>query len=99
MEAEERRLLEFDGQPLAKRVVKHRIARLVFEIREHYGILVGEFRSAMKIGVCRCENANIAAAAETCLPRGMPGRDPSSSRRDPAADSHLRPGLLPNTGL
>jgi hypothetical protein len=48
-QAEERGLLKLHGQPLAQRVVKHRIARLVIEVREDKGILVGQLGSRHKI--------------------------------------------------
>ena len=41
-QAEERRLLKLHRQSLAQRVVKHRIAGLIVEIREDNGILVGQ---------------------------------------------------------
>ena len=45
-QAEERRLLKLHGQSLAQRVVKHRVAGLVLEIREDNRVLLGERRRA-----------------------------------------------------
>ena len=45
-QAEERRLLKLHGQSLAQRVVEHRVACLVIEIREDNRVLVGECRWA-----------------------------------------------------
>src|SRR5258708_34773230 len=50
-EAEERRLLELHGQPLAKRPVEHGVARRVDEIGEDNRVLVREFRCAVEIEV------------------------------------------------
>src|SRR5258708_27508764 len=50
-EAEERRLLELHGQPLAKRPVKHGVPRLVYKIGEDNRVLVREFWRPVKIEV------------------------------------------------
>ena len=54
-ETEERRLFQLHRQPLAKRLVKDRIARLVLEIGQDNRVLRGEFRRPVKIEVCRGE--------------------------------------------
>ena len=50
-QAEERGLLKLHGQPLAQRVVKHRVAGLVLEIREDNRVRVGEWWRAVNIEV------------------------------------------------
>ena len=72
-QAEERRLLKLHGQPLAQRVVKHRIAGLVLKVREDDGVLVREFRCAVNIEVR-------GAGAARAGPRQQE-RSPSSALR------------------
>ena len=50
-QAEERRLLKLHGQALAQRVVKHRVAGLVIELREDNRVPVGEFGSRRGIAM------------------------------------------------
>ena len=50
-QGEERRLLKLHGQSLAQRVVKHRIAGLVVEIREDNGVLLGQLGSRRGIAM------------------------------------------------
>jgi hypothetical protein len=48
-EPQERRLFQLHRQPLAKGLVKYRIARLVFEIGEDDGVFGGEFWRPVKV--------------------------------------------------
>src|SRR3954454_13374804 len=67
-QTEERRLLKLYQQPLAQRVVEHRIACLIIEIRQNDGVLAGQFRRAVEISVRRGEYGNNTDGSRNGLP-------------------------------
>ena len=50
-ESEERGLFQLHGQPLAKRLIEHRIAGLILEFPQNNRVLRREFRGAMEIEI------------------------------------------------
>ena len=86
-DAQKRRLLELHGEPLAQRLVEHRVAGRVREIGEDDGVLVGQLRRAMQVHV----------AADNRLRRGprlpLPATEPAASSEPLTAASPAAIGI------
>ena len=80
------------AKPLAKRLVKDRIARLVFEFGQDNRVLRGEFRRPVKVKICRGEQRQNRGGAAAMRVQRLGGVTAASSRCNSAADCHRRPG-------